>query len=145
MGAGRRLRVSSPTAPPPRLPVQSGAHERAEAPHALALVADLPQRRQTFLALKPCGHTYDAIADELGVSWRTVDRQLVRARRALHDREGTEGVVGASLLRARRQGSQHLRAHGPPAQAISLNADCVSPCRLRVPASKPEARRSPEG
>jgi DNA-directed RNA polymerase specialized sigma24 family protein len=47
-------------------------------PEALALVAALPERKRTFLALKVAGFSYDEIAAELGVSWLTVNRQLVR-------------------------------------------------------------------
>jgi RNA polymerase sigma factor (sigma-70 family) len=61
-------------------------HDHAEALDALALVAALPVRKRAFLALKLSGHTYDEIASELGVSGRTVDRQLVRARRAVRGR-----------------------------------------------------------
>ena len=65
------------------------ADEQCEALEALALLAALPERKRTFLALKVAGFSYDEIAAELGVSWLTVNRQLVRARAAL--REARDG------------------------------------------------------
>ena len=59
------------------------ASERCEAFDALSLLAGLPVRRRTFLAAKIAGYSYEEIAAELEVSWRTVNRQLVRARRAV--------------------------------------------------------------
>jgi DNA-directed RNA polymerase specialized sigma24 family protein len=49
---------------------------------ALSLVADDSERKRTFLTLKVAGYSYNEIAAQLGVSWRTVNRQLVRARAA---------------------------------------------------------------
>jgi RNA polymerase sigma factor (sigma-70 family) len=67
----------------------SDADEQCEVLEALALVAALPERKRTFLALKVAGFSYDEIAAELGVSWLTVNRQLVRARAAI--REARDG------------------------------------------------------
>jgi DNA-directed RNA polymerase specialized sigma24 family protein len=62
---------------------RGGAVEHGEALEALALLAELPVRKRTFLAAKVAGYSYDEIAAELEVSWLTVNRQLVRARSAI--------------------------------------------------------------
>jgi DNA-directed RNA polymerase specialized sigma24 family protein len=54
----------------------------------LSLVADLPERKRTFLTLKIAGYSYDEIPAQLGVSSRTVNRQLVRARVAARTARG---------------------------------------------------------
>jgi RNA polymerase sigma factor (sigma-70 family) len=59
------------------------ASDHCEALEALVALTALPARKRTFLTLKVAGYSYDEIAAELGVSWRTVDRQLVRARCAV--------------------------------------------------------------
>jgi RNA polymerase sigma factor (sigma-70 family) len=64
------------------------AGERCEALEALSLLAGLPDRRRTFLAAKVAGYSYEEIAAELEVSWRTVNRQLVRARTAVRAARG---------------------------------------------------------
>ena len=63
---------------------RASAGEHGEALEALALLAELPKRRRSFLAAK-VGFSYDEIAAELGVSWLTVNRQLVRARAAIRE------------------------------------------------------------
>jgi RNA polymerase sigma factor (sigma-70 family) len=50
---------------------------------ALDALAGLPERKRTFLPLKVAGYSYEEIAAQLEVSWRTVDRQLGRARAAV--------------------------------------------------------------
>lgn len=55
---------------------------------ALALVADLAERKRTFLPLNVAGYSYNEIAAELDVSWLTVNRQLVRARAAARATRG---------------------------------------------------------
>ena len=59
------------------------ARDRCEALEPLYLHAGLPERRRTFLASKVGGYNYEEIVAQLDVSWRTVNRQLVRARRAV--------------------------------------------------------------
>jgi RNA polymerase sigma factor (sigma-70 family) len=62
---------------------RSEADEQGEALEALALIAALPERKRTFLALKVAGYSYNELTAELNVSWLTVNRQLVRARAAV--------------------------------------------------------------
>jgi RNA polymerase sigma factor (sigma-70 family) len=67
-------------------PEQSVADRRSsgqEACDALALLAALPPRRRAVLTLQVSGHSYREIAAELGMSQRTVERQLLRARAAV--------------------------------------------------------------
>src|SRR5690349_8095129 len=52
----------------------------ADAPARDALDA-LRGRQRRMLGLQAAGHTYDEIVAATGDSWRTVDRQLVRARK----------------------------------------------------------------
>jgi RNA polymerase sigma factor (sigma-70 family) len=61
-------------------PAEAALHCRAL--EALDALAGLSLRKRTFLALKVAGYSYHEITAKLGVSYRTVDRQLVRARRA---------------------------------------------------------------
>jgi DNA-directed RNA polymerase specialized sigma24 family protein len=54
----------------------------------------VPERKRTFLALRVAGFGYDEIAAELGVSWLTVNRQLVRARAAVRQaRDGDQAPL----------------------------------------------------
>jgi RNA polymerase sigma factor (sigma-70 family) len=62
---------------------RGSASDRGEALEALEALVGLPERKRTFLTLKVAGYSYDEIAAELGVSWLTVNRQLVRARGAV--------------------------------------------------------------
>jgi RNA polymerase sigma factor (sigma-70 family) len=55
--------------------------QRQAALDALAALAGVPDRKRTFLTLKVAGYSYDEIAEQLGTTWRTVNRQLVQARR----------------------------------------------------------------
>jgi RNA polymerase sigma factor (sigma-70 family) len=55
---------------------------REEARERLLLLTD---REREFVAHQALGHSYDEIAQALGVTRRTVDRQLARARRKLRD------------------------------------------------------------
>jgi DNA-directed RNA polymerase specialized sigma24 family protein len=50
---------------------------------ALEAVSSLRSRQRRLLGLQAAGHTYDEIVATTGDSWRTVDRQLVRARKRL--------------------------------------------------------------
>lgn len=55
----------------------------AEAREALRALADLPPRQRDALGRKIAGFSYDEISEQTGDSWRTVERQLLRARRRL--------------------------------------------------------------
>jgi RNA polymerase sigma factor (sigma-70 family) len=54
-----------------------------EALEALGLVAALPPRKRGVLALQVAGHSYRETAAQLGMTERTVQRQLLRARAAV--------------------------------------------------------------
>ena len=55
---------------------------------ALRAVAELPERQRHLLARQAAGLSYDEIAAETGDSWRTVDRQLGRARARIREAGG---------------------------------------------------------
>jgi RNA polymerase sigma-70 factor (ECF subfamily) len=57
--------------------------QHCEALEALALVAALPDRKRAVLNLKIAGHSYDEIAEHLGVTHTNVNHQLARARAAM--------------------------------------------------------------
>ena len=54
-----------------------------QAKEALRAVAALPDRRRAVLTLQIAGHSYREIGQELRMTPRTVERQLVRARAAV--------------------------------------------------------------
>ena len=60
---------------------------------ALAAItaADLTARQARIVALHAAGHTYESISEMLGLSARTVERQLLRARRSSVPRSPTKG------------------------------------------------------
>ena len=71
-----------------RTPAEEGSRERAR--EALEALGALPERQRRLLALKAGGFSYSEIAALEGISWRTVDRQLRRARTQLAAGEGGE-------------------------------------------------------
>jgi RNA polymerase sigma factor (sigma-70 family) len=93
-----RVTVPMSALDPGRLPSRSrpmccppaDATDHCHALEALALVAGLPERKRAFLTLKVAGYSYDEIAAKLGVSWLTVNRQLVRARAAVRHERGVD-------------------------------------------------------
>lgn len=60
----------------------------SRAREALRALAELPNRQRNVLSRKVAGYSYDEIAEQTGDSWRTVERQLVRARQALRKDAG---------------------------------------------------------
>ena len=64
------------------VPAVDVLHERRE---RLAAVRELPERHQRILWLHALGLTYAEIALHTGCSTRTVERQLLRAKRALRE------------------------------------------------------------
>jgi DNA-directed RNA polymerase specialized sigma24 family protein len=62
---------------------RASASDHCEAFEALRALSGLPERKRTFLTLKVAGYGYHEIAPELGVSWLTINRHLVRARATL--------------------------------------------------------------
>lgn len=62
----------------------SGPHEQAEWRERLAEVGQLPLRQQRFLWWFAAGYSYEEIAgQEVGLTERTVERQIHRGRRTL--------------------------------------------------------------
>jgi RNA polymerase sigma factor (sigma-70 family) len=57
--------------------------ELAEQRSRLEAIGSLPERQQRLMWLQALGLTYTEMAGHTGTTRRTVDRQLVRARRAL--------------------------------------------------------------
>lgn len=57
--------------------------DELEARQALKAVADLPPRQRRALGLQAAGYSYDEIAELTGDTHRTVERQVMRARRTL--------------------------------------------------------------
>ena len=55
---------------------------------ALRALAELPERQAHLLARQAAGFSHEEIAAETGDSWRTVDRQLGRARRKIREAGG---------------------------------------------------------
>lgn len=84
LGDGLAEVLTDPGAASPELALEAG--------EALAAVADLPERQQSVLSLQAAGYSYAEIAERTGQSTRSVDRQLVRARRSL-SQSGTEEQV----------------------------------------------------
>ena len=63
------------------------ADEVVEQRSRLEAVACLPERQQRLVWLHALGWTYNEMAAETEASWRTVDRQLVKARRRLRQED----------------------------------------------------------
>ena len=61
----------------------SGLEQIVEQRAQLELLRALPVRQRTVLLLQAAGFSYDETARSLGMSRRTVERQLMRARREL--------------------------------------------------------------
>jgi RNA polymerase sigma factor (sigma-70 family) len=62
-----------------------GPGEIAEQHAQLELLRALPVRQRTVLLLKGAGFSYAETADSLGVSLRTVERQIMRGRQKLRE------------------------------------------------------------
>jgi RNA polymerase sigma factor (sigma-70 family) len=62
-----------------------GPVEIAERRAQLELLHALPGRQRTVLLLKAAGLSYEETADSLGVSVRTVERQIMRGRQRLRE------------------------------------------------------------
>ncbi len=69
--------------PEDREPLRLDLAHEVRARDALRALAALPPRQRTYLTLIVAGHSYDEIARRHGVTTRTVNRQLGRARRHL--------------------------------------------------------------
>jgi RNA polymerase sigma factor (sigma-70 family) len=65
------------------LPAPDSPEAKVEARHRLEAVTQLPDRQRRILALKAGGYSYVEIADRTGDTIRTVERQLLRARKRI--------------------------------------------------------------
>ena len=77
----RRLASFGPERPDEQGADRRTAHEGVR--DALVNLAALPARKRAVLTLQVSGHSYGEIAAELGMSPRTVERQMLRARAAV--------------------------------------------------------------
>jgi len=59
--------------------------------HALDLVGQIPERPRRFLLRLALGYSYHEIAAAEGVSYRTADRQITRAKRRLEEIAAADG------------------------------------------------------
>lgn len=67
------------------VPALAGPEESFERRERLQSIRQLPQRQQQVLWLHALGLTYNEIACHTGCTTRTVERQLLRARRAVRE------------------------------------------------------------
>jgi RNA polymerase sigma factor (sigma-70 family) len=65
--------------------VSPGADELAQQRERLRSLVSLPERQRRFLLLQVLGLNYAEIAKHIGCTERTVERQLLRARRTLRE------------------------------------------------------------
>jgi DNA-directed RNA polymerase specialized sigma24 family protein len=72
----------------------AAAHDVAAQRLRLQLVEQLPERPRRFLLRLSLGYSYDEISAAEGVSRRTTDRQIARAKRILRDLDRTAGAMG---------------------------------------------------
>ena len=77
-----RLERAGEAAIPNRWP---GPDQVAEQCAQLELLHALPPRQRTVLLLQAAGFSYEETAGSLGMSRRTVERQIMRGRRRLRD------------------------------------------------------------
>lgn len=71
----------------------TGQEQRRAALEALAALAGLPERKRSFLTLKVAGYSYNEITEQLGTTWRTVNRRLVQARRDVRAARGPDATA----------------------------------------------------
>ncbi|HEY3727489.1 MAG TPA: sigma-70 family RNA polymerase sigma factor [Solirubrobacteraceae bacterium] len=69
----------------PRAPVVPSVSELAEQRARLDTIRALPERQQRLVWLQGLGLSYDEMAGYTGATPRTVERQLLRAKRALRE------------------------------------------------------------
>ena len=92
--------------------VVNAAEQRAR----LRALDELPERQARILLLHAYGFTYAEIARLTGATYRTIDRQLRRARQRLRDAEH-------QTLAAREQAVLNRLAEGLTIRAIALELD----------------------
>jgi RNA polymerase sigma factor (sigma-70 family) len=107
----------------------------------LALLAELPERQQRILLLQAAGFDYVEISEHLGITTRTVERQVLRGRanlRALRDARAAAAALHPGAPDALE------RPTGPDTREI-LAASFPSPARAGPRAPQPAAeRRTPD-
>jgi RNA polymerase sigma factor (sigma-70 family) len=85
MRHGRRELSLDELAEHPGAPVVPSVSELAEQRARLDTIGALPERQQRLVWLQGLGFSYDEMAGYTGATPRTVERQLLRAKRALRD------------------------------------------------------------
>ena len=99
-----RMRREPACGEPSELPAAPGRHHdgrqdadrRLEHDHRTGLLAQLPGRQRTLLALQAAGFTYEEISTLTGDTIRTVERQLLRAKRTLRRLQTEPETTGAA-------------------------------------------------
>jgi RNA polymerase sigma factor (sigma-70 family) len=122
---------SSPTliAPGP-VPVEEAVCDRAEAKWLAGRSGELPARQAEALRLKSQDLDVGQVALRMGLSYRTVESLLARARRTLRD--SLAGTLGLALFlwrRGRPRAGGHAPAVAATSTAVTLAvAGLVLPC-----------------
>jgi RNA polymerase sigma factor (sigma-70 family) len=80
----RELSLDADQCPPAPI-VTAGPHEQLEARERLRYIALLPERQQRLLWLHALGLSYAEMALHTGYTLRTVERQLLRAKRSIRE------------------------------------------------------------
>ncbi|MFF2507122.1 sigma-70 family RNA polymerase sigma factor [Streptomyces sp. NPDC058067] len=116
------------TAPGP-VPVEEAVCDRAEARWLAVRSGELPARQAEALRLKSEDLDVGQVAVRMGLSYRTVESLLARARRTL--RNSLAGTLGLALFlwgRGRLRASGHMQAVAMTSTAATLVvAGCVLP------------------
>ncbi|MFE2317034.1 RNA polymerase sigma factor [Streptomyces sp. NPDC059441] len=107
------------TAPGP-VPVEEAVCDRAEARWLAVRSGELPARQAEALRLKSEGLDVGQVAGRMGLSYRTVESLLARARRTLRD--SLAGTLGLALF---LWGRGKLRAGGH-AQAVAVTSTAAT-------------------
>ncbi|MFI1398045.1 sigma-70 family RNA polymerase sigma factor [Streptomyces sp. NPDC020681] len=115
---------SSPTlVPPGPVPVEEAVCDRAEAKWLAVRSGELPARQAQALWLKSQDLDVDQVAVRMGLSYRTVESLLARARRTL--RNSLAGTLGLALWlcsrgRPRTGGNAHAVAVAGTAATLAI-------------------------
>lgn len=85
MGDACEELAGDPDAPAPYVDPAPGPEALVQQRARLDALRSLPPRQRRLIWLQALGFDYDEMARATGATWRTVDRQLVRARRRLRE------------------------------------------------------------
>lgn len=107
------VRTSPRLLAPVPVPVEEAVCDRAEAKWLAVRSAELPARQAEALWLRSEDLDVDQVAVKMGLSYRTVESLLARARRTL--RKSLAATLGAALWLVGRG-----RPHGGNAQAVAV-------------------------